>query len=428
MFDQIWTLITEQLKTNNFLSGGAVLMVGGWLLHAIRDYPLSLYDWVRERFIVQIDIPDRSDAFAWVNRWLAEHSYTRNRARFLTVTTRRNQDDREDSQPQIILSPAPGTHYILWRRRLLMLTRTRSDSRTSQGETANPTSKTTGFASLFPTETFTLKIVTRKRQLARELLEEARELVCPSGDGRLCIHVARWGAWNSDFKRLPRPMDSVVLDGTMLDEMQRLVTKFLSGEKWYSDRGIPHRLGFLLKGPPGSGKSSSVVALASALKMDVAIVNLASKNLDDDGLSRLLVSTPKHTFLLIEDIDCVWEQREKNSDDNSGITFSGLLNAIDGVAAAEGRVLFMTTNHPEKLDPALVRPGRIDYQFEIANASASQICRLFSRFYPEATDTQTFQFVNAIVPGSISMARLQGHMTKYADDVELALKHVGELA
>jgi mitochondrial chaperone BCS1 len=63
------------------------------------------------------------------------------------------------------------------------------------------------------------------------------------------------------------------------------------------------------------------------------------------------------------------------------VTFSGFLNALDGVASGEERIVFMTTNHPERLDPALIRPGRVDLQVLIDDASPEQARRLFTRFY-----------------------------------------------
>jgi chaperone BCS1 len=65
----------------------------------------------------------------------------------------------------------------------------------------------------------------------------------------------------------------------------------------------------------------------------------------------------------------------------SSVTFSGFLNALDGVASGEERIIFLTTNHIEKLDPALIRPGRVDLACLIDDASPSQAKRLFTRFY-----------------------------------------------
>jgi mitochondrial chaperone BCS1 len=67
----------------------------------------------------------------------------------------------------------------------------------------------------------------------------------------------------------------------------------------------------------------------------------------------------------------------------SSVTFSGFLNALDGVASGEERIVFLTTNHVERLDPALVRPGRVDISELIDDASPAQAKRLFTRFYAE---------------------------------------------
>ena len=89
--------------------------------------------------------------------------------------------------------------------------------------------------------------------------------------------------------------------------------------------------------------------------------------MDDDDLNRALNDAPSHSIILLEDIDGIFKGRESviNQGSRGRVTFSGLLNALDGVRSQEGRILFMTTNHREKLDPALLRPGRADYHVHL---------------------------------------------------------------
>jgi mitochondrial chaperone BCS1 len=75
------------------------------------------------------------------------------------------------------------------------------------------------------------------------------------------------------------------------------------------------------------------------------------------------------------------QERPEEFRQEAGISLSGLLNAIDGVASHEGRVLIMTTNCPEKLDGALIRPGRVDMKIEFSLATEEQIRELFIRMY-----------------------------------------------
>lgn len=77
---------------------------------------------------------------------------------------------------------------------------------------------------------------------------------------------------------------------------------------------------------------------------------------------------PANSILLLEDVDSMFLQREETSRQR-GISFSGFLNALDGVRSQEGQILFMTTNHREKLDDALLRPGRADVQVKLDYAS-----------------------------------------------------------
>lgn len=101
---------------------------------------------------------------------------------------------------------------------------------------------------------------------------------------------------------------------------------------------------------------------------------MAGGNLNDDSLNTLLNSTEVNSIILLEDIDAIFQGREsvqEKRDGGQSVTFSGLLNALDGVRSQEGRILIMTTNHKDKLDPALLRPGRADRCIELGNAKES---------------------------------------------------------
>ncbi len=151
--------------------------------------------------------------------------------------------------------------------------------------------------------------------------------------------------------------------------------------------GIPYRRGYLLYGSPGSGKSSFIMALAGYLDYNICLLNLSERGMTDDRLTHLLSNAPERSILLLEDIDAAFTGRQSAAEDGyqANVTFSGLLNALDGVASGESRIVFMTTNHVEKLDPALIRPGRVDVIVELGDAEPEQVRRLVKRFYRRAS-------------------------------------------
>ena len=113
------------------------------------------------------------------------------------------------------------------------------------------------------------------------------------------------------------------------------------------------------------------------------MLSLNSDGLNDDRLEQALSNVPQQAIVLLEDVDAAFVQRSSGERHGGGVSFSGLLNAIDGVASGEQRVVFMTTNFIERLDPALIRPGRIDCVQQIGYAEQKQSERLFAIFYPE---------------------------------------------
>ena len=141
-------------------------------------------------------------------------------------------------------------------------------------------------------------------------------------------------------------------------------------------------------------------ALAGELGLSIYVVTLSSPNLNDDTLRELLASARNRGVLLLEDVDVALRKpggapapRAPEADDTSAdgddcareggasLSFSGLLNALDGVAAQEGKLLFVTTNHIERLDAALIRPGRVDVRCQFSLCSRAQARALFLHFY-----------------------------------------------
>jgi chaperone BCS1 len=161
--------------------------------------------------------------------------------------------------------------------------------------------------------------------------------------------------------------------------------------------------------------------------MDIALLSLASANLDDDDLQELLATPPPNAIVLIEDIDCVFVQRQGTEEKRSKLTFSGLLNAIDGVASGEGRILFATTNHIERLDPALIRPGRIDHKELVGYADREQLQRIFLRFFGEGERDNAEKFSKVLPNRTIPMSAVQTYLVQHSQSAAAACRHVSEL-
>ena len=121
LLEQLWTVLSQQLESNQFLSGGFVLMLLGAAAAICRNVPGRIWDWITHRAFIEFEIPMKDNAFYWFNDWLAEQPYSKNWARWLTVRTKKkkkglpHQHDDEDTDVSIILSPAPGTHWLFWR-------------------------------------------------------------------------------------------------------------------------------------------------------------------------------------------------------------------------------------------------------------------------------------------------------------------------
>ena len=303
--------------------------------------------------------------------------------RHLSIQTNKVEHSNGAMQTHFALVPGPGQHVLRYKNAFIFVNRMRE-------------AKSVDLQTGRPWETITLTTLYSHRHVFEELFTEAHAYAARAHEGKTTIY----NSWGTEWKpfghpRRKRPLESVVLDEGVKERIVGDVQDFLDSGKWYHDRGIPYRRGYLLYGPPGTGKSSFIQALAGELDYDIAILNLSERGLTDDRLNHLLTIVPNRTLVLLEDVDAAFANRRTQTDTDgyrgANVTFSGLLNALDGVASAEERVLFLTTNHVDRLDAALVRPGRVDMTVRLGAVTRYQVGCLWDRFYSDFDTTGTYR-------------------------------------
>ncbi|KAI8983812.1 P-loop containing nucleoside triphosphate hydrolase protein [Pilobolus umbonatus] len=418
-FGGMVTILADKLGVGELATGGLQLAVIGGAVAGFRYFGGYLLEFIKKKTIVTADFDSRDDSYSWILNWLSDLPYSHNTSRFSVSTSilragqRLPGEGMDALMPPVYFLPAPGMHFFIYRRRLLWLSRERPS-------TSSPAAAVANSSALL--ERIQISTFGQSRILLQDLVFEAQKKFIDRDKSRTVVFAAdQYGAWRRTRSRPKRPLSTIVIPTNVKMKLVDDAKEFLVSEQWYSNRGIPYRRGYLLYGTPGSGKTSFVYSLAGELGLNIYVVNLSNKSLTDDTLGELVSDTPSRCILLVEDVDAAFVQRTKGeATTGNSITFSGLLNAIDGVAAQEGRILCMTTNHLDRLDDALIRPGRIDVRIHFGNATSKQAHELFTKFYPNLREDSELPslFSSKIPDNTFSMAHLQGFLMGHKSNPE----------
>lgn len=398
-------------------AGAAGVGIGSKLLGGVTQGPKRGLHWTINQFAIEVDVPNTEPAFAWLVIWLDAHPYSKTARRIAVSSDRRHYDEEEASGAKLLFTPATGVHVFKYKKSIIWLTRAKEEGQTKGDYGTTSKNK----------ESFRIRMLGRSQKVVRALLEEARELSAKK-NSRPNLFLSAGSHWASAGEIPQRPIESVIFPDGEGERLVEDMETFLKSRKWYNERGVPYRRGYLFFGPPGTGKSSAIIALANHLKKPLYVCNVGGFSNSDESLLELLSYVPAGAIVLFEDIDAAVVSRETDDEDNKskqvlGITLSGLLNAFDGVAAAEGRIIVLTTNYPDRLDKALTRAGRVDHKTEFGYATPLQMENLFLRFY-EGESELAKAFVNAVGFRTLTPATLQQHFMKYRNSPQVAVtKH-----
>lgn len=218
----------------------------------------------------------------------------------------------------------------------------------------------------------------------------------PKAPGTTEIHSLGVHGWSRGAIINDRPLESVVIAKATIEKLLKAVNDFYSMREWYSQRGVPHKLCILLHGVPGTGKTSLVKALAGYVGANIYKMNI--NQLSDDSLESALGQVPKGNLILLEDVDSssavnkrtppshsahTEHQQLNNPSGFDPLSLTGVLNAFDGVIPLDSTLLVFTTNHLDRLDPAVIRPGRVDLILELGEMQDAEIKRYVDYVYGE---------------------------------------------
>jgi chaperone BCS1 len=391
----------QQLLVGNAIASGGVLVVAfGLLAMWLRDVPGKVGGWAKHLFVSSLSFDNRDELmFATLVEYMHAKDVLRRINNFTVRGVRQAEsytslkdELQQGGKPEPFLSPGEGFHVFMLDGRLMWMKR--------EIQVA---------ASVI--EKITLSTFGRNRAPLEAFIRAAMDARVARELNKIAIYIP--SSYSNEWSRARlgnnRKLASIVLKAGQKEAILGDLTRFFESRLRYEDLGIPWRRGYLLYGPPGTGKTSIVTALASELALNVCSLSLASPNVSDEKIGNLLSTVPPRSIVLLEDIDSFFRMREK-ADATIKLSYSGFINALDGVASHEGSVIFLTTNHPELIDEAAIRSGRVDFRMELTNCDAHQLERMFLKFHPDAEAAR--RFAATVPPGRWSPAQVQERLLK----------------
>lgn len=328
------------------------------------------------------------------------------------------------------LGVGDGIHFFFFKRRLFWFYKSRLDS--------------TGIA--MEKREISIHGLTRDGRLINELCKQFEEPKSPRTLG-----MYRWGAHKGAYGRSEggewvyagrvnkRELDTVAINQDTLKEITDGIDYFLANKEFYNTRGISYKHFIVLYGPPGTGKTALGKALSSHHSRDIYIIDL--KDTDNQDLPKAFASVPPGSMILMEDFDAAeatWSreylvERNKGLRDGAlasytsvgqGASLNVILNCTDGIVEYDNILMFGTTNHLERIDPAFYRDGRADLVIEIPKLRHEEIVSYLVKTYGEKYADEIDSYVSYSEPfrfADVAGSKLQTIFKKHKDDPVAAL-------
>jgi hypothetical protein len=401
-FDHLYTQYMALSKANPVLGAGLALYVAGAVTFFFRSTPAKIGRFLYRQATTTLTLTNAGQGLASENfdafsKWFLQRdgaSYIRN-----------FQLDGSWHKGGAVLGAGNGAvNFFWWRKRLFWMTRKRLEQ--NQG-------------SYQINYEVTVTMLGRSSAIIRDMVADFRYK--PSAE-ELSVYGFDDG-WERrarvGLRKLKTVMASTALKGQLMEDIEF----FRDNASWYLDRGLAHKKTFVLYGPPGTGKTSLIKAFASFYGFNVCIINLG--HVSDRQLEKAIATMPENSILVFEDFDSTSATKVRRAAKPkvadapalpveplgmlsstaalraatpgrldapaaggeetffSMLTLSGLLNTLDGLIGLDGKLVFMTTNHLDNIDSAVIRAGRVDHIYEVAELHQPEIEDYIRLMFPE---------------------------------------------
>lgn len=390
------------MDLQTLFASGLLVAAGGLVGYVLRDLPKKLYEFIRRKTMYNVTVYQQDELFDILEHWLFENY--RNRYNDVEATLYFDERNMAPGQiPEKELRFKQEENFFIanidGKRIFISKTKEKLDKAQSLRE--------------FYYRRYILKGFQAKDQINGFLQQIVKEYNINRKKGLLRVYTNdSWGNWCLVHDAPVKQFSKVILPNQLKKSLIDDLEGFASSAEWYRERSIRYKRGYLFYGPPGNGKTTIATSIADYLNRDIYIINLNA--FENDGyLIAAFTKLQKNVVLLIEDID-----RSFSGRDNIGskISFSGMLNSLDGVLCKDGIVTVITTNHIEKLDEALIRDGRMDLKIELLNPSESEIKDYMEAFYGVKISIP-------IAAGDHSMSYIQEYCIRNKDNSLAAINH-----
>ncbi|KAL4938915.1 P-loop containing nucleoside triphosphate hydrolase protein [Aspergillus oleicola] len=462
------TLNLDPLMLVNF---GFVIIA---IITSFRTAGKTIYSYAEKTCLATVHVKGEDPLYDDIVRWMADHTFQhRNFLSAMAQTTNESKKNKTpdhhklaeldsdtlvsyrevDDSSSIELKPFHGSRLFRFKGTWIYFSHTANNP-----DHASHTPQIEGKPQL------TLQCLSLSLSLLKAFLDEARAYARKVSVFTVKIYRTKPGSrdllrWSSVASRPCRDISTIIIDQQKKQTILRDVNEYLHPHtrQWYANHGIPYRRGYLFSGPPGTGKTSLASAIAGVFGLDIYVLSLQDPTMTETQFTRLFAEVPTRCVVLLEDVDAAGLNRgdlaptkdtnqlaQSTNANSSSISLSGLLNAIDGVSSHEGRILIMTTNMPQDLDRALIRPGRVDLHIRFQLPSREELRELFLSLYRDAPakglhdanqekkeqlqkerlDDLAERFSKGLPENRFSVAEVQGFLLRYKRQPEEACENI----
>ncbi|KAI5919985.1 P-loop containing nucleoside triphosphate hydrolase protein [Camillea tinctor] len=360
----------------------------------------DVYGWIRQFFLASVTVPAKDPLNTPVHVWVLDNVIKTRSIRSFTARTKARAGAAADkaahlkkSRREVDYVPHFETTWFWHSGSLFVFTRSLARFKSLMMDP--------GYDGISGEE-FTISCLGWSTEPIRRLIQTCQEDADNQAQYFVLIYTPDssyyGGGWKLKMRKPIRRLDTVHFDDGVKQDLLADIRKYLDPKtkRWYQTRNMPYRRGYLFHGPPGTGKSSLCAALAGEFGLDLYELKIPSIK-TDENLESMFMTIPPQCIVLLEDIDAIWADRDVNAEKvtnptankrhiRSSCTLSGLLNVLDGVGSQEGRIVIMTTNKPEQLDSALVRPGRVDMKVHLGYINRTSAEQMFLRMFAPDLD------------------------------------------